>query len=226
MWILLLIAVAYADVVSVVTAFRHGARAPIDKNSWDRGIWPDGYGELMPSGMRQQYLNGIEMHYRYVAQNQVISQAYNSNEIYIRSTDYNRTIMSVQSQMFGIYPTGPQIDQNSQEIAVPPLKVSNLAGQMIQLGNNAMPNGFQPLPIHVVSAPHDNMLAGYTVLACPRIAEIMAEQQDSEDYLRTIGIYSRGLQQQVYQVFGVNASYEVAGYMCDTLTADKFQGFA
>mmetsp|Transcript_24911 Transcript_24911/g.24583 ORF Transcript_24911/g.24583 Transcript_24911/m.24583 type:complete len:341 (+) Transcript_24911:178-1200(+) len=177
--------------------------------------------------MRQQYLNGVEMAYRYISQSQTISPTYTAAEIYVRSTDTNRTIMSAQTQLFGIYPTGPQIiSQTLQQSAVPPFKVKNQQQYITALGTNALPNGFQPIPIHVVSANYDNMLVGYTVAACPRFAEILMQQQESEEYQRKVSIYSRGLQNQIYQVFNLNVTYEIAGYMCDTLTADKYHGFS
>jgi translation elongation factor EF-Tu-like GTPase len=42
---------------------------------------------------------------------QFVSEQYNSSQIYVRSTDVNRTIMSAAAQLQGVYPikTGPNL---------------------------------------------------------------------------------------------------------------------
>ncbi|CAG9331049.1 unnamed protein product [Blepharisma stoltei] len=214
-------------IVSVVSTFRHGARSPIDKSSWDLGVWPQGYGELTPEGYRQHYLNGKEMAYRYIEQAQLISPKFSVSEIYIRSTDLNRTVMSVQSQLYGMFSNGPQLAQTAfNQKAVPPLlNVQNQQQAITALGEHALPNGYQPVPVHVVSASYDNMLVGSSIAACPRMAEILQAQQQTDIYKQKVAAYTQGLQKQISQVFGITVSYEVAGYMADTLTTDKFHKF-
>ena len=68
MWVFISLIFSYAqtDLVCVVEATRHGARAPISEYTWDTGSWPEGLGQLTGSGMRQHYLIGRELHRRYV----------------------------------------------------------------------------------------------------------------------------------------------------------------
>ena len=89
----------------VLEHFRHGARGPY--KSFDYDNWEDifkvkwnGAGELTPNGMRMHYLLGVSVRNKY---KDFISNEYNPKEIYIISTDLNRTIMSAYSNLLGTY---------------------------------------------------------------------------------------------------------------------------
>ena len=84
--------------------FRHGARSPcegtfINKTDDLGGKW-ENYGALTNIGIRQQFLLGKRNREHY---DNFISKEYNSNEIKVYSTNYNRTIMSAQAQLLGFY---------------------------------------------------------------------------------------------------------------------------
>ena len=92
--VLLIISVYGQELLGVVEVCRHGARAPTSYKPYDAGKWPWGYGELTPTGQRMHYLNGAEFRRRYVEEFKLFGPAYNETEVYVRSTDCNRTIMS------------------------------------------------------------------------------------------------------------------------------------
>ena len=97
--------------------FRHGARAPFfgiengkDKynESWIKEE------ELSNIGKRMLYLLGVKSRKRYIINNNnFLSEKYSPQEIYIRSTDSNRTIESIYSFLQGLYPSGfgPEIQE-------------------------------------------------------------------------------------------------------------------
>jgi acid phosphatase len=61
-------------------------------------------------GKRQHHMMGGEMRRRYMVQNQLLDLSqYRPSDIYVRSTDYNRTIESALSQLYALYPTGRSI---------------------------------------------------------------------------------------------------------------------
>ena len=85
--------------------FRHGARDPyakVDKKTWIDfiGVQWKSEGELNSIGLRSQYLLGIATKKRY---DNFLSKNFDTNEIFIVSTDSNRTIVSAMANLQGIY---------------------------------------------------------------------------------------------------------------------------
>jgi hypothetical protein len=84
--------------------FRHGARSPCNgdfiNNTDDIGGKWQSYGSLTKVGIKQQYLLGLKNRKYY---NNFISGVYNPKEIKIYCSNYNRTMMSAQSQLLGFY---------------------------------------------------------------------------------------------------------------------------
>ncbi|OMJ90891.1 hypothetical protein SteCoe_6653 [Stentor coeruleus] len=131
---------------------RHGARSPTTFMPWDNLlIWPYGPGELTPEGIRQHYLLGTALRQKYINELKFLSPNYNQSEIYVFSSDRNRTIISAFSQMQGLYPPGTGFQLRSQAmetIAQPPINVKNLQKTISQLSLNPLPYLTQVIPIH------------------------------------------------------------------------------
>ncbi|KAJ1101649.1 hypothetical protein NDU88_006715 [Pleurodeles waltl] len=112
--------------------YRHGDRSaresyPNDPHKED--AWPQGYGQLSTIGMNQHYKLGQYLKKRYQG---FLNATYNRDEIYVRSTDYDRTLMSAEANLAGMYPpTGEQI------------------------WNDTIP--WQPIPVHTVPLSEDQV---------------------------------------------------------------------
>lgn len=78
------------------------------------------YGQLTIRGIEEQYHLGQYIRERYRS---LLNDTYIRSEIFVRSTDVDRTLMSCQSNLAGLYPV-----ENSTEHGVP----------------------IQPIPIHTV----------------------------------------------------------------------------
>ena len=108
---------------------RHGDRTPISEFPKSPYLWNEGLGELTPKGMQQEYELGVRLHQRYIEQYHLLPTHYASDNLYVESTDTNRTLMSAQCFLLGLYPlgSGPYLNQNQF----------------------ALPSGFQPIPVHI-----------------------------------------------------------------------------
>ena len=98
--------------------FRHGARGPYiginPKTHLDFiGETWNTVGELTPLGLRMHYLLGVATKKRY---SNFLSEKYNPNELYISSTNVNRTLLSVYSFLKGFYDNNTSIDLTEKQI--------------------------------------------------------------------------------------------------------------
>lgn len=130
---------------------RHGARAPIENRDLDE--FPVGIGLLTPEGMRQRYLLGRRNRDRYIEQFGLLSDTYEESEIYMQSTNVNRTMQSGYSELMGLYPPGqgtrltPGMVNAVHTVAAPPFKVRDAKSINDRLGSDALPHAYQQIPI-------------------------------------------------------------------------------
>ncbi|CAG9333546.1 unnamed protein product [Blepharisma stoltei] len=139
-----------STVVYVVELARHGLRTPTQFMPWDEGIWSVGPGQLTPEGMRQHFLIGTELRNRYINNTKLLSSSYYKPEVSFYSTDYDRTLMSAMSQLSGLYPpeTGPSLKNSSlNQLAKPPIYIENFNETIEELGDAALPNNIQVVPV-------------------------------------------------------------------------------
>lgn len=122
--------------------YRHGDRTPeafypTDPycHSYD---WPVGPGQLTNTGKTQHYRFGQWLRRRYDAD--FLPAHYSAKKIYVRSTDYDRTIASALCNLAGLYPpTGDEVWNTTIR--------------------------WQPIPVHSVPAANDWLL-GATPPSC------------------------------------------------------------
>uniref|UniRef100_A0A452HPW8 acid phosphatase n=1 Tax=Gopherus agassizii TaxID=38772 RepID=A0A452HPW8_9SAUR len=145
--------------------FRHGDRTPVE--NFPTGLhkeseWPQGFGQLTKIGMQQQYELGQYTRKRY---SNFLNATYNRHEIFIQSTDYDRTIMSTQVYLAGLFPpVGNQI-WNPQIL-------------------------WQPIPVHTVPVSEDHMLH-FPSPNCPRFDELQNETQASWQFQNKLQPYMK-----------------------------------
>ncbi|KTD54724.1 histidine phosphatase family protein [Legionella quateirensis] len=125
--------------IFAVDIIRHGDRTPITLLPSVPYQWQDGPGQLTAEGMRQEYNLGVEFRKKYIEQTHLLPEHYEYGTLYVRSTDYERTLMSAQSLLLGLYPqgTGPKTTESSTP---------------------ALPNGFQPIPIFSAPSKYDEII--------------------------------------------------------------------
>eukprot|EP00742_Colponemidia_sp_Colp-10_P010178 GILJ01011154.1.p1 GENE.GILJ01011154.1~~GILJ01011154.1.p1 ORF type:complete len:514 (-),score=62.72 GILJ01011154.1:94-1635(-) len=217
------------DLKMVVEVCRHGARAPNSIFPTDRNnasAWPAGLGQLTALGIRQHYLIGAEFRRRYMEQEPLLSSRYAHGQLYVRSTDVDRTLQSAVAQAAGLFPAGvgPALQVESQaDRAVPPLRVHNLSNILSSLQLDALPSRYQPVSIHTVSPDDDLLMQTYLPEMCPRMAELESEQRRTEawreredaeyDFLRSLS-----------KLVGMQLTLSSAALISDDLTCEQFEG--
>ncbi len=125
--------------IFAVDVIRHGDRTPIHDLPGTPYNWPQGLGQLTPTGMQQEFKLGMAMRKRYIEDTQLLPSQYSAKTLYVRSSDYDRTLMSAESLLFGLYPlgTGPLLPETDTA---------------------ALPSAYQPIPIHTVPQKDDTLL--------------------------------------------------------------------
>ena len=138
--------------------FRHGARTPysgMNSSFYDCfGLPWIGLKELTGVGLRQHFLVGSRNRIKYMIENKLIKEQYDPREVFLISTDSNRTIMSANAQVQGLYPpgTGPTLYPNQSDSAIPPVNLDEVKDAKDELDHNedyaALPNKMNIIPVH------------------------------------------------------------------------------
>ncbi|KAM5138638.1 lysosomal acid phosphatase [Mantella aurantiaca] len=141
----------------VTLVYRHGDRSPVrtyPKDPHQESAWPQGFGQLTQIGMKQHWNLGQTLRERYKG---FLNESYDRHEIYVRSTDVDRTLMSAESNLAGLYP--PE-------------------GLQVFLPNLT----WQPIPVHTVPESEDRLLK-YPILPCPKYLKLQEETRHSPEYI-------------------------------------------
>jgi acid phosphatase len=223
--------VSSSELRFVFEMFRHGARGPwtgVDANNNDIfGEYWSSPGELTGVGMRQHYLLGHRNRIRYQG---YLSSSYSGNEIYVVSTDYNRTIMSAYSQLQGLYPngTGPILTQSQISIALPPVNNTDFLPEQEKLASNALPNQMQVLPIHIFDLnAHRTSL--FDKKNCPGVIPYYDKNMQSSVFTDALNKFNSTWGEKLSIAFNISdpkhfTKYDDVYSICDTFISDYTEG--
>lgn len=111
-----------------VDLIRHGDRTPIHPIPKSQLYWREGLGALTVKGINQEQQLGSQLRMEYVDQYHLLPKIYCASDIYVLSTNMERTIQSANSLLLGFYPLITRGSLNKQ------------------------------IPIHLISTEEDNIL--------------------------------------------------------------------
>ncbi|XP_017874714.1 PREDICTED: prostatic acid phosphatase [Drosophila arizonae] len=145
--------------------YRHGDRMPVDPyptDPWnDRKYWPTGWGQLTNRGKLQHYQLGKWLRSRYSS---LLDTKFDNEQIFVQSTDVDRTLMSAESNLAGLYePVGDDV-WNAQ------IK-------------------WQPIPVHTIPEKEDAMLAAKA--PCPAFDYYLETFKNSDQFQSLLARYKK-----------------------------------
>ncbi|VTJ69713.1 Hypothetical predicted protein [Marmota monax] len=147
----------------VTLVFRHGDRSPIETFPNDpikESSWPQGFGQLTQRGMEQHYELGQYLRKRY---DKFLNKSYKHDQVYVRSTDVDRTLMSAMTNLAALFPP-----------------------EGTSIWNPSLP--WQPIPVHTVAISEDRLLH-LPSRNCPRFQELERETLKSEEFQKRLHPY-------------------------------------
>ena len=208
---------------------RHGARAPSSLNEKGEdllGIQWGAPGELTPIGKRMEYLLGLRNRERYIKRNDsLLSEEFDPHELVVFSSDINRTLLSMQSQLQGLYPILPEkkdtLNPDQNETSIPPIDISGIVDDLIN--GTSLPNGMTIIPIHYI------VLKNTTPECQSKIKEFnLFNSQNKKEILNLVKEFNKNYSEALNSKYNKTENYQynmsAINSICDTAIADNIEG--
>ncbi|KRY48613.1 Prostatic acid phosphatase [Trichinella britovi] len=131
--------------------YRHGYRTPLGTfptDEYQEWAYPNGFRQLTKLGCQQQYELGQYLRGRYA---NFLSDHYNASEVYVRSTDTDRTLSSAECNLAGMFPPDE----------------SQIWNENIR---------WQPVPVHTLPTNQEYLLR--TGFNCPALQAVFRNQSN------------------------------------------------
>ncbi|VDK72801.1 unnamed protein product [Onchocerca ochengi] len=201
--------IAGDDLLLLQAIWRHGDRAPIGSCKGcpiQQEHWPQGLGQLTVQGMIQQVKLGKIIYNRYVNSLKFLSSYYDPRQIYVRSTDVNRTLISAMANFIGFYNNPSQ----NERIGIDFPNITE------------WPQGFIPVPIHTVVKNTDYV--GIPDTYCPRQKWLMKLVQQTPEWKNLVKKYT-GVLEELESICKQSLSFNDVPRCVDTFYCEKLYAF-
>ncbi|XP_031799820.1 lysosomal acid phosphatase [Sarcophilus harrisii] len=179
----------------VILLYRHGDRSPVKaypKDPYQESQWPQGFGQLTKEGMLQQWELGQALRERYWG---FLNASYHREEVYIRSTDCDRTLMSAEANLAGLFP--------------------------VEGAQAFHPNiTWQPIPVHTVPEAQDKLLK-FPLGPCPRFEQLQNETRQTPEYQNETARNALFLEMVANETGVPDLTLETAWNIYDTLFCEQ-----
>lgn len=208
---------------------RHGARAPLTLNENNKdllGIQWGAPGELTPIGKRMEYLLGLRNRERYINRSDhFLSEEFDPHELVVFSSDINRTLLSMQSQLQGLYPISSgksdTLNPDQNETSFPPINISGIVDDLPN--GTALPNGMTIIPIHFIT------LKNTTSECQTKIKQFnLLNSQNKKEIIDLVEEFNKNYSSKLNSIYNKteNNTYDMSSInsICDTAIADNTEG--
>ncbi|KRY51339.1 Lysosomal acid phosphatase, partial [Trichinella britovi] len=185
-----------SELIFTHVIYRHGHRNPLGtypNDPYKEDAWINGYRQLTSYGCQQLHELGQYLRKRY--QN-LLSNNYTASEIYVRSTDTDRTLCSASCNLAGLFPP------HGKQIWNPSVL-------------------WQPIPIHTVKGKEDYLLKRSA--PCPKYDEVFKKQ--TKKVIKQINTLYTGLFEYLTPLTGYkHFSIEKTAQLHNSLSLEKQAG--
>lgn len=217
---------------------RHGARAPLDCDSNQFDFLGEKWtnpGELTPTGQRMEYILGLRNHQRYIVEREFLSENFDPHEILVYSTNVNRTILSMASQLQGLYPMykkyGEKLSKEQQKVAYPPVNISEETKEEVgKLNDSALPNYMTIIPIRTLLTSDRKMNVQDSSGCKDKVNKTRDYNKVNKEILKYLsGQFNQKYSENLGKFYdknpkGFKYDFDWIGLFCDTLVSDYSDG--
>jgi hypothetical protein len=218
--------------------FRHGARTPYSGMTADFkdcfGHQWNGIKELTGVGLRQHFLVGYRNRLKYINEKGLIKDTYDPREVFLISTDSNRTIMSANAQIQGLYPpgTGPSLSESQSNVAIPPADEESYKEEKEKLDNDnwaVLPNHINIMPVHSFFN-QDHFIQLQDKKVCPHTKELYKKNEERKEVVDFLNNMDKKYSEKFAELFIEDQdphslkNYTKAYYIFDTIITEYTDG--
>lgn len=215
------------NLLFVYSHFRHGSRysSKLNKNGTD--FFNETYigdGELNQIGIRMNYLIGLRNKKRY---GNLLSKTYDPREIFILSTDVNRTLLSAMSQMMGMYKTDEINSDIALNLSIPPVFDNESDSEVLKeglklLGKYSLPGKSNVIPIH-------GMVDDVNRHLCTRLKSFRKNNSKISNITEYLEYFNNTYADKLISLFNIKKSNyftELGGVIniCDQFISSLYEG--
>lgn len=203
----------FCELVFVLEIFRTGARNNVyDFDKWQNNPNID---EITEVGIHQHYILGLQLREKYINDLNFLSPEFNETEFLIYSTDFNRTITSVNSHMLGLYPNKTELSPFKNEF-IP--NILNLeASAEVEYILKAAYNTF---PIHTFNEKNDILLKA---LKCQGFNLLILENKENNQILEKLKLDYHEYFLKLSKIMGIEKlNYDKFFRIMDGFSTDIF----
>ncbi len=222
------------ELIFVELQSRHGARAPLELNDKNQDVAGENWtnvGELSGVGQRMEYVLGLRNRYKYITnEHHFLSTKYDPHELLVFSTSLNRTLLSMTSQLQGLYPMSEEYCDNLNEYQLDNSKPAvdtdceEIEDELTRIGNSSLPNYMTIIPIHMIHSS-EKKIVNYDNSKCkPNVEKVTNKNiEEKQTIIDCVNSFKTKYSENLTRILPKNFEYNFDSIdkLCDVIIVDK-----